>query len=68
MFTPYKTKMYKVRNYGHGKFIALPIGAEVVEFYECYEHPITGTFVYTPIKVGNRFEPTPVEESFYEQE
>jgi hypothetical protein len=71
MLKPYKTRMYRVRDYGCGRFIALPPEAQGYEYYDCHENPhVPGDFVYTPVKssIIKQPEPVLVEESFYEQE
>jgi hypothetical protein len=45
-----KTKRYKARDYGKGKFIALPPGASKYDEYDCYINPVTDSIVYVGVK------------------
>lgn len=47
---PQKVKRYKARNYGKGKFIALPPEALKYEEYDCYINPVTDSIVYVGVK------------------
>ena len=45
----YKTKRYKARDYGKGRFIRLPKEA-IYEEYDSYVNPVTGSVVFIAAK------------------
>ena len=45
-----KTKRYKSRDYGKGRFIALPPEALKYDEYDCYINPVTNSIIYVGVK------------------